>query len=65
LILEYLFGAATVAVGWSAIFRRLLKNVGISLPESLSQALPNVVGTHTLVRNARRYHQPAGGRFRP
>ena len=52
LILEYLFGAATVAVGWSGYFVALLKNIGISLPDSLSQAPLNVVGTHTLVRNA-------------
>jgi APA family basic amino acid/polyamine antiporter len=52
LILEYLFGAATVAVGWSGYFVALLKNIGISLPASLSQAPLNVVGTHTLVRNA-------------
>jgi APA family basic amino acid/polyamine antiporter len=44
LILEYLFGAATVAVGWSGYFVA-------SLPESLSQAPMNVVGLHTLVRN--------------
>jgi APA family basic amino acid/polyamine antiporter len=52
LILEYLFGAATVAVGWSGYFVAFLKEIGISLPESLTQAPLNVVGTHTLVRNA-------------
>ena len=52
LILEYLFGAATVAVGWSGYFVAFLKELGISLPESLTQAPLNVVGTHTLVRNA-------------
>jgi len=52
LILEYLFGAATVAVGWSGYFVALLKNLGIVLPDSVSQAPLNVVGTHTLVRNA-------------
>jgi APA family basic amino acid/polyamine antiporter len=52
LILEYLFGAATVAVGWSGYFVALLKNIGINLPASLSQAPLNVQGTHTLVRNA-------------
>src|SRR4051812_11496583 len=53
LILEYLFGAATVAVGWSGYFVAFLKdNLGISVPASLTQAPLNVVGTHTLVRNA-------------
>ncbi len=52
LILEYLFGAATVAVGWSGYFVAFLKELGIALPESLTQAPLNVVGTHTLVRNA-------------
>jgi APA family basic amino acid/polyamine antiporter len=52
LILEYLFGAATVAVGWSGYFVAFLKELGINLPASLTQAPFNVVGTHTLVRNA-------------
>jgi APA family basic amino acid/polyamine antiporter len=52
LILEYLFGAATVAVGWSGYFVALLKDLGANLPASLTQAPLNVQGTHTLVRNA-------------
>jgi len=32
LILEYAFGAATVAVGWSGHFRAFLKDVGVSVP---------------------------------
>jgi len=52
LILEYLFGAATVAVGWSGYFVALLKDLGANLPASLTQAPLNVIGTHTLVRNA-------------
>lgn len=52
LILEYLFGAATVAVGWSGYFVAFLKELGMTLPDSLTQAPLNVVGTHTLVRNA-------------
>jgi APA family basic amino acid/polyamine antiporter len=52
LILEYLFGAATVAVGWSGYFVAFLKELGINLPASLTQAPLNVEGTHTLVRNA-------------
>jgi len=52
LILEYLFGAATVAVGWSGYFVAFLKELGLTLPDAYTQAPLNVVGTHTLVRNA-------------
>ncbi len=38
LILEYLFGASTVAVGWSGYVVSFLKDVGIHIPESLSNA---------------------------
>src|SRR5947199_10565070 len=51
LILEYLFGAATVAVGWSGYFVAFLSEVGVNLPTQWTQAPLNVVGTHTLVRN--------------
>jgi APA family basic amino acid/polyamine antiporter len=43
LIVEYLFAASTVAVGWSGYFVGLLKDVGIVLPTSLTQA-PFTVG---------------------
>jgi basic amino acid/polyamine antiporter, APA family len=51
LILEYLFGAATVAVGWSGYLVAFLAELGIHLPASLTQAPLSVVGTHTLVVN--------------
>src|SRR5215208_6957139 len=51
LILEYLFGAATVAVGWSGYFGALLHRLGIDLPTSLTTAPLTVQGTHTIVRN--------------
>lgn len=38
LILEYAFGAATVAVGWSGYVVSLLKTMGINFPVSLSAA---------------------------
>ncbi len=38
LILEYLFGAATVAVGWSGYVVSFLKFFGIHLPDSMSQS---------------------------
>jgi APA family basic amino acid/polyamine antiporter len=51
LILEYLFGAATVAVGWSGYFVAFIKELGVNLPTAWTQAPLNVIGTHTLVRN--------------
>jgi basic amino acid/polyamine antiporter, APA family len=51
LILEYLFGAATVAVGWSGYLVAFLDQVGVKLPASLTQAPLTVVGTHNLVVN--------------
>src|SRR5438874_1437231 len=51
LILEYLFGAATVAVGWSGYFVAFIRELGVNLPTQWTQAPLNVVGTHTLVRN--------------
>jgi APA family basic amino acid/polyamine antiporter len=51
LILEYLFGAATVAVGWSGYFVAFLGELGFKLPAAWTQAPLNVEGTHTLVRN--------------
>jgi basic amino acid/polyamine antiporter, APA family len=51
LILEYLFGAATVAVGWSGYFVAFIKELGVTLPAAWTQAPMNVEGTHNLVRN--------------
>src|SRR5687768_17157876 len=38
LILEYLFGASTVAVGWSGYVVSLFKDFGIVIPSSISSA---------------------------
>ncbi|MGH9474853.1 MAG: amino acid permease [Terriglobales bacterium] len=38
LIMEYAFGAATVAVGWSGYINSLLHSLGLSLPPTLSAA---------------------------
>ncbi len=50
LILEYLFAASTVAVGWSGYFTAFLSSVGIHLPAAWAGAPFTVEGTHTLVR---------------
>jgi APA family basic amino acid/polyamine antiporter len=49
LILEYLFGAATVAVGWSGYFVAFLNKLNIHIPAQFAEAPFAVVGTHTLV----------------
>src|SRR5688572_18903510 len=49
LILEYLFAASTVAVGWSGYFVALLGRIGIVLPPSLTNAPYTVEGTAELV----------------
>jgi basic amino acid/polyamine antiporter, APA family len=50
LVLEYLFGAATVAVGWSGYFGAFLHRLGIDLPAGFMSAPLAVQGTHTLIR---------------
>ena len=51
LILEYLFGASTVAVGWAGYFSAFMSEIGVKMPLAFSQAPLDVVGTHTLVRS--------------
>ena len=46
LILEYLFGAATVAVGWSGYFASVCKDMGIPLPAIFSRAPFQVIDGH-------------------
>ena len=43
LVLEYMFAASTVAVGWSGYFNSLLTSMGIGLPAALASAPLNVV----------------------
>ena len=60
LILEYLFAASTVAVGWSGYFTSFLRDyTGINLPASLTNAPFTVVGTHTLVPSGAILNLPA------
>lgn len=49
LILEYLFGAATVAVGWSGYVTSLLADLGLKIPDSISQSpfIYDSTGLHT------------------
>ena len=49
LILEYLFAASTVAVGWSGYFAEFMGQIGIHIPRQFTSAPFGVEGTHTLV----------------
>ena len=51
LILEYLFAASTVAVGWAGYFTAFISGLGITLPAQFVGAPLSVEGTHTLVRS--------------
>src|SRR5829696_7641327 len=51
LILEYLFAASTVAVGWSGYFTAFISALGINLPRQFTSAPFGVEGTHTLVKS--------------
>jgi len=53
LILEYLFGAATVAAGWSGYVNSFLQDIGIRIPPAFTNAPGALVqppGTETWVR---------------
>jgi APA family basic amino acid/polyamine antiporter len=51
LILEYLFAASTVAVGWAGYFTAFMTELGFKIPPALAGAPFSVQGTHTLVRS--------------
>ncbi len=50
LILEYLFAASTVAVGWSGYFSAMIGEVGIHIPAAFASAPLAVEGGHNVVR---------------
>ncbi|HEY3285633.1 MAG TPA: amino acid permease [Gemmatimonadaceae bacterium] len=59
LILEYLFAASTVAVGWAGYFSRIMNDLGFPIPAALANAPYRVEGTHTLVRTGAIINLPA------
>jgi APA family basic amino acid/polyamine antiporter len=60
LVLEYLFAAATVAVGWSRYFVKLLEEYGLHLPASLTSAPFTVMQDgHTIVATGAILNLPA------
>ncbi len=50
LVLEYLFAAATVAVGWSGYFSAMLASAGIHVPAAFASAPLTVENGHHVVR---------------
>ncbi|HET8770343.1 MAG TPA: amino acid permease [Gemmatimonadaceae bacterium] len=59
LILEYLFAASTVAVGWSGYVVQGLGDLGIVIPSQLTNSPFTVEGTHTLVPTGAIVNLPA------
>ncbi len=59
LILEYLFAASTVAVGWAGYFSRIMNDIGLPIPAAWSNAPFRVEGTHTLIRTGAIMNLPA------
>jgi basic amino acid/polyamine antiporter, APA family len=50
LVLEYLFAAATVSVGWSGYFSALLHDVGFHIPAAFASAPLGIANGHEIVR---------------
>lgn len=59
LILEYLFGASTVAVGWSGYVVSFLKDFGITIPTALSSAPFNYIHGQGWVKTGALLNLPA------
>ena len=60
LVLEYLFAAATVSVGWSRYLAKLLGEFGLGLPDALTSApLALASGGASLVASGRLFDLPA------
>ncbi len=52
LVLEYLFAASTVAVGWSGYLNSFLGNLGMALPAALSSAPVTISGSEIVMSGA-------------
>ena len=61
LILEYLFAASTVAVGWSGYFAEFMNQLGFHIPAKFTSAPLRVEGTHTLIPTDSVLNFPAMG----
>src|SRR3546814_6345826 len=58
LILEYLFGSAALAVGWSGYFVKLVGDAGLHLPDALVQG-PFLLNGHEIVSTGALFNLPA------
>ncbi len=61
LVLEYLFSASTVAVGWSGYVVAFLSRLGVHLPGSLTNAPLTLSDSHDLVATGAVLNVPAVG----
>jgi len=61
LILEYLFSASAVAVGWSGYVVAFLERLGVVLPQALTNAPYKVEGTADIVATGAFFNLPAAG----
>jgi APA family basic amino acid/polyamine antiporter len=61
LILEYLFSASAVAVGWSGYVVAFLGRLGVVLPDGLTNAPYKVEGTADIVATGAFFNLPAAG----
>jgi APA family basic amino acid/polyamine antiporter len=59
LILEYLFGASTVAVGWSGYFTAFMNELGLHMPDSLTNAPLAFTEAEGFVRTGATLNLPA------
>jgi APA family basic amino acid/polyamine antiporter len=59
LILEYLFGASTVAVGWSGYFTAFMNEIGVHIPAALSNAPLSVMGGYHVTTTGAVLNLPA------
>ena len=59
LILEYLFGASTVAVGWSGYFTAFVKELGVTIPPALCNAPLQFVEGQGFVGTGALFNLPA------
>jgi APA family basic amino acid/polyamine antiporter len=59
LVLEYLFSASVVAVGWAGYFNALLKGAGLQIPAHLASAPFKMTGPHEIAATGAWFNLPA------
>ena len=61
LVLEYAFGAATVAIAWSEYFNKLLGLFGAKIPYAWCHSPFEEESVNGVLTGAHGHHQPPGG----